>query len=160
MKNISAILSYFCRDAHLVLFLHTERWPCMAYINYAEWDAHSKPLSKMFSTPNTFISAKYLNILLVDVIPLVQRARLILCKWSALFLSALTHWAKWRLYASINLTITGSDNGLSPGRRQVIIWINARTLLIGRLETNLNEISIEIYIFSFKKMHLKMSSGK
>ena len=25
-----------------------------------------------------------------------------------------------------NLTITGSDNGLSPGRRQAIIWTNAR----------------------------------
>ena len=28
------------------------------------------------------------------------------------------------------------------------------------LETNFSEILIEIYVFSFKKMHLKMSSGK
>ena len=31
--------------------------------------------------------------------------------------------------------------------------------LIGPIRTSFSEISIEIYIFSFKKMHLKMSSG-
>ena len=56
-----------------------------------------------------------------------------------------------------NLTIIVSDNGLSPGRRQAIIWTNTGILLIG---TNCNEILIEIQIFSFKKTHLKMSSGK
>ena len=30
----------------------------------------------------------------------------------------------------INLTIIGSDNGLSPGRRQAIIWTNAGILFI------------------------------
>ena len=59
-----------------------------------------------------------------------------------------------------NLTIIGPDNGLSSGRRQAIIWTNAGILLIEPLRTNFNEISIEIHIFSFKKMHLKMSSGK
>ena len=34
----------------------------------------------------------------------------------------------------------GSDNGLSPGRCQVIIWTNAEILLIGPLGTNFNEI--------------------
>ena len=53
-----------------------------------------------------------------------------------------------------------SDNGLSPGRRQAIIWTNAGILLIGPLGTNFSEISIEIHTFSFKKMHFKMSSGK
>ena len=38
------------------------------------------------------------------------------------------------------LTIIGSDNGLSPGRRQAIIWTNAGILLIGPFRTNLNEI--------------------
>ena len=56
-------------------------------------------------------------------------------------------------------TAIGSDNGLSPGRRQAIIWTNAGILLIGPLGTNFSEILIEIYIFSFMKMHLKMSSG-
>ena len=58
------------------------------------------------------------------------------------------------------LTVIGSDNGLSPGRRQAIIWTNAEILLIGTLGTNFSEILIEIPPFSFKKMHLKMSSGK
>ena len=53
-----------------------------------------------------------------------------------------------------------SDNGLSPGRRQVIIWANARILLIGPLGTNFSEILVEICTFSVKKMHFKMSSGK
>ena len=34
------------------------------------------------------------------------------------------------------LTNIGSDNGLSPGRRQAIIWTNAGILLIGPLGTN------------------------
>ena len=29
--------------------------------------------------------------------------------------------AERRIYASVNYTIIGSDNGLSPGRRQAII---------------------------------------
>ena len=55
-------------------------------------------------------------------------------------------------------TIIGSDNGLSPGRRQAIIWTNGGILLTGTLGTNLSEILSEIRTFSFKKMHLKMSS--
>ena len=58
------------------------------------------------------------------------------------------------------LTIIGSDNGLSPYRRQAIIWTNAGILLIGPFGTQFSEILIEIHKFSFQKMHLKMSSGK
>ena len=58
------------------------------------------------------------------------------------------------------LIIIGSDNGLSPGRRQAIIWTNARIWSMGPLGTNFSEISIEIHTFSFRKMHLKMSSAK
>ena len=39
-------------------------------------------------------------------------------------------------------TIIGSDNGLSAGRRQAIIWTNAGILLIGTLGTNFSEILI------------------
>ena len=38
------------------------------------------------------------------------------------------------------LTICGSDNGLSPGRRQAIIWTNAGTLWIGPLGTYFSQI--------------------
>ena len=60
----------------------------------------------------------------------------------------------------VKLTSIGSDNGLSPGRRQAIIWTNTGILLIGPLETNFIEILIGIQTLSFKKMHLKMSSAK
>ena len=59
-----------------------------------------------------------------------------------------------------NITIIGSDNSLSPDRRQAIILTNAGILLIGPLGTNSSEILIEIQTFSFKKMRLKMSSVK
>ena len=58
-----------------------------------------------------------------------------------------------------NLTIIGSDNGLSPDRRQAIIWNNAGIYLIGPLGTNFSEILIEILTFSFMKMRLKVPSG-
>ena len=58
------------------------------------------------------------------------------------------------------LTIIDSDNGLSPGRRQAIIWTNAGILLIWTFGTNFSEILGEIHSFSFLKMHLKMLSAK
>ena len=58
------------------------------------------------------------------------------------------------------LIFIGSDNGLSPDRCQAIIWPNAGLLLIGPLGTNFSENLIRIQSFSFKKMHLKMSSAK
>ena len=58
------------------------------------------------------------------------------------------------------LTTIGSENGLSPGRRQAIIWTSAGILLIGPLGTNFSETLFEIHTVSFRKMHLKMSSGK
>ena len=38
------------------------------------------------------------------------------------------------------LTILASDNGLSPGWRQAIIWTSSGILLIGHLGTNFSEI--------------------
>ena len=61
--------------------------------------------------------------------------------------------------ASRLITI-GSDNGLSPGRRQAIIWTNDGVLLIRTLGTNFNKILSEIHTFSFKTMHLNMSYAK
>ena len=75
-------------------------------------------------------------------------------------LHPLTHWGRVTHICVGKLTIIASDNGLSPGRRQAIIWTNTGILLIGPLGTNFSEILIEIETFSFKKMHLKRSSGK
>ena len=58
------------------------------------------------------------------------------------------------------LAIIGSDNGLSPGRHQAIIWINAGIMETGPVGTNFSEILIVICTFSIREMHLKMSSGK
>ena len=75
-------------------------------------------------------------------------------------LSLLTHWGRATHICVGKLTIIGSDNGLSPGRRQAIIWTNAGIFLIGPLGTNFSEILIRIQTFSFRKMHLKISSAK
>ena len=72
----------------------------------------------------------------------------------------ITHWGRVMHICVSKLIIIGSGNGLSPDRRQAIIWTNAGLLLIGPFETNFSEILIEILIFSFKKMHLKVSSAK
>ena len=56
----------------------------------------------------------------------------------------LTHWDRVTHLCVNKLTIIGSDNGLSPGRRQAIIWTNDRILLIGPLGTNFSEILIAI----------------
>ena len=74
--------------------------------------------------------------------------------------SGLTHWDRVTRICVSDLTISGSDNGLSPGRRQAIIWTNEEILLIGYLGTNFSEILFGIQAFSFNKMHLKMSSAK
>ena len=72
----------------------------------------------------------------------------------------LTHWGRVTHICVSDLITIGSDNGLSPSRRQAIIWTNARILFIGPLGINFSEILIEIHTFSLKKMHLKMSSAK
>ena len=60
-----------------------------------------------------------------------------------------THWGWVMHICARKLTITGPGNGLSPGRRQTIIWTHAGILLTG--PTNFSEISIEIHTFSFNK---------
>ena len=59
-----------------------------------------------------------------------------------------------------NLIIIASGNGLVLTRHQAIIWTNAGILLIEPLGTNFNEILSEILVFSFKKIHLNVSSAK
>ena len=75
-------------------------------------------------------------------------------------LQLLTHWGRVTHICVGNLSIIGSDNGLSPSRRQAIIWTNVGILLIGPIGTNFSEMLIEIHTFSFKKIHLKKSPGK
>ena len=74
--------------------------------------------------------------------------------------SHLTHWGRVTHICVGKLTNIGSDNGLSPGRRQAIVWTNDGLLLFGPLGTNFSEILIEILTFSFKKRRLIVSSAK
>ena len=67
----------------------------------------------------------------------------------------------WVMHICLSkLNIIGSDNGLSPKRYQGIIWTNAGILLIAPLGINFGKILFQYHRFSFKKIHLKISSGK
>ena len=72
----------------------------------------------------------------------------------------LTHWGRVTHICVRKLTIIGSDNGLSPGRRQAIIWTNDWILLTRTLGTNFSEFLSEFHTFSFQKKRLKVSSAK
>ena len=63
----------------------------------------------------------------------------------------LTHWGHVTHICVSKLIIIDSDNGLSPGRRQAIIWTNAGIWLIWTLGKNFSEILSEIHTFSFNK---------
>ena len=73
---------------------------------------------------------------------------------------SLTDWGQLTHTCISKLTMIGSYNGLSPDRRQAIIWTNAGILLIWPLGTKFRQILRIILISSFKKIHLKMSSAK
>ena len=69
----------------------------------------------------------------------------------------LTHWGRVTHICVSKLTVIGSGNGLSPGRRQLIVRTNAGILLIGpydKFQWHFNRNAN----FSLKKMHMKMSS--
>ena len=56
--------------------------------------------------------------------------------------------AEWRMYASVNCAIIGSDDGLTPGRCQAIIWTNAGMFLTGPLGTKIQwTLKRNMYIF-------------
>ena len=114
--------------------------------------SNHQPLDYLFNTLYRSTPQKHQSSALpalCDGIPLVDSPH-----------KGLTHWGRVTHICVVKLTIIGSDNGLSPGRRQAIIWTNDGILLIGPLGTNFIEILIGIQTFSFKKMHLKMSSAK
>ena len=81
------------------------------------------------------------------------------CEWSVYecFVTpsqvyVLTHWGRVMHRCVGNLTIIGSDNGLSPGCRQAIIWTNVGILLIGPIGANASEMLIEFHTISRKSI--------
>ena len=115
--------------------------------------------------PTLYCTCDYLSMLEFKYISISKRG-----PWSSMWTvlgsrvtnynSLLTHWGRVTYICVSKLTIIGSDNGLSPDRRQAIIWTNAGISLFGTLETNFSKISIWIKILSIKETDLKMSSGK
>ena len=59
--------------------------------------------------------------------------------WRHCYVNRLNHWGRVTPVCFGNLTAISSDNGLSPARRQAIVWSNAGILLIGPLGTNLSQ---------------------
>ena len=61
----------------------------------------------------------------------------------------LIYWSRVTHIYVVYLTVIGSGNGLSPGRRPAIIWTRAGMMSIEPLGTNFSEILIGIKTFSF-----------
>ena len=59
------------------------------------------------------------------------------------------------MYASLNRVSIGSDNDLSPIRRQAIIYTNAELLSNWPLETHFSEIVIKIQTLHARKRNWK-----
>ena len=75
-------------------------------------------------------------------------------------LNSLTNWSRVTHICARKLTIIGSDNGLAPDHHQVITWTNAGMCQLDSWEQTSGQSCSEFIHFSFKKMHLKLSSGK
>ena len=79
-------------------------------------------------------------------------------RWYFLLIASINLWTDSRVTGALNslsrpsdarkIIIIGLDNGLSPGRRQAIIWTNAGMLLIWHLGTKFSETLIRNQIFS------------
>ena len=138
------------------------------YIRYKVWDEINYPFLNFncvivevlewisYFTPTLYWACNYLSILGLKLNHVSKRGH-----W-CLFTERqkLTHWGRVTHICVGKLTIIGSDNGWSPGRRQAIIWTNAGLLSIGPLRTYFSENLIKIQQFSLKKMHVKVSSAK
>ena len=111
---------------------------------------------------NEFSDTSWIKMYLIKKTHLTFWYNLLMILLAAILLikKQLTHWGRVTLICVSKQTIICPDNGLSPGRRQSIIWTNAGVLFIGPLGTNFSEISIEIITFPFTKMLLKVSSAK
>ena len=135
-------------DAHWVPRVLQSNLPVHFQTPRGTWDArisvcwgYTKPIwySHNGTAGNISLTVKWLQL---NLAVYIERCRmiskltwiqtpLILCGW-------VTH------ICASKLTIISSDNGLSPGWRQAIIWTNARISLIGPMRTNLSETPIEI----------------
>ena len=70
------------------------------------------------------------------------------------------HWGRVTHICVSELTIIGSDNGYSPVLAPSHYLNQCWNIINSTPIKKFSQILIEIHTFSFKKMHLKMSSGK
>ena len=125
---------------HFPLSEHSDADDCL---NTYSWKypfvLHEKRFTDDTSTQGTRASAMILTLFSWDI----------LAQYS-------THWGQVTHISVSKLTIIGSDNGLSAGRRQANIWTNDGLLPTGALGTYFSEILIKIQIFWLKKTHLNI----
>ena len=137
---------------------------CAEYVNHGrqvvdlvlqEWPQHLKVkgLSRL-ETCFTYCLNNYTVHVLINIWRVIYSLPSISALNWLKYLS-LTYWGRVTLICVGKLIIIGSDNGLSPSRRQAMIWTNAGILLIEHLGTNFSQILIKSNTFSFKKMYLK-----
>ena len=164
-RTVCLQVAHFLFDAWYAIFC-TEHGPDNGFVPLG-----TKPLSEWF-VPNLCHTIASLGVKCVILQPILMTDILNIStenafRWipqdftdDALTFVQLSHWGRVMHICVSNLTIIGSDNGLSPGRRHAIICTSAGILLIWTLGANFSEVLSEINTFSFKKMYLKMSSGK
>ena len=142
-----------CKDMinSIILLQYNQVLVHLYHINYRQCYSYCPTLSELFWV---FMYAKCVRLFelcphqahiiginpnssIVWIIPIVQPIICIvvvsyrsLTIFFRVTLLRLTHWGRVTHICVGNLTIIGSDNGLSPGQRQAIIWINAGILLI------------------------------
>ena len=128
------------------------------------WVLHHPIINNCFESKHTCVLRRNSGIVSHGIHLFGSKPQSIHSLYHAIALLTKTHvtYAYWGRVTHIcvsELTIIASDNGLSPGRRQAIIWTNTGILLIEPYGTNFSEILIAILTFSITKMSLKVSSG-
>ena len=140
---------------HSAATWHWRSWSTLVQVMACCLTAPSHYLNQCWSVINGFLCGPHQRSISQEVFKISIHILIMNLKHTRL-----THWGQVKHICISNLTIIGSDNGLSPGRRQAIIWANAGILLNRLLGTNFSDILIAIYTLSFKKMKFKQWSEK
>ena len=122
------------------IFINLKQWIVTRYYKFTVQNTLEASLKFSENIYSTFLSSQLIYVAIVNN----------KCKSNDNLTRAvafLTHLGRVKHICVSKLIIIGSDNGLSTGRRQAIIWTSAGVLLIGPLGRNFTEI--EIYSFSF-----------
>ena len=139
---------------HLWIFLDLSHWSILSVDDFLLWailtrnDMKYWVMIRYVSGKNSSHVFVFVYILISKYITQIRYTRFLAQNGAGL------------IYAPVNRVSIGSDNDLTPIRRQAIIWNNAGFLSIRPLWTHLREISIKRQNFSFTKMNLEISSAK